>query len=87
MLFVSRLQCTSVLTYLLQFVEGLVTMFIGVAALFLLTDRPESAKWLSAEEKALAEARIKADSFGVTEVRHGCLAIYAVCLTRCRPSR
>jgi sugar phosphate permease len=34
----------------------------------LLTDRPETAKWLSADEKALASARVKSENAGQTAV-------------------
>lgn len=50
------------------FVEGLVTMGIGIIAWFLIPDRPETAKWLTPEERALAEARLKADHVGQTRV-------------------
>ncbi|KAK4048227.1 hypothetical protein OIV83_004932 [Microbotryomycetes sp. JL201] len=49
------------------FSEGLITMGIGIAAYFLMTDRPATAKWLNEEEKALAIARVKSENVGVTE--------------------
>ena len=35
---------------------------VGIIGWFTLTDRPATAKWLSAEEKALAEYRIKSEN-------------------------
>ncbi|CAG7924793.1 unnamed protein product [Penicillium olsonii] len=49
-------------------IEGIVTIGIGVVAFFTLTDRPETAKWLSQEEKDLAVARVKSERVGTTEV-------------------
>lgn len=49
-------------------VEGIITIGIAVISFFTLTDRPETARWLSAEEKELATARIKSERVGVTEV-------------------
>lgn len=45
-----------------QFVEGIITCGIGIFAYFTLTDRPETARWLTAEEKALTLARIKSEA-------------------------
>lgn len=44
----------------------LVTCCVGIFTFFLLTDRPETARWLSHEEKALASVRIKSESVGTT---------------------
>lgn len=49
-------------------IEGIVTIGIGLIAFFTLTDRPETARWLSQEEKDLAIARVKSERVGVTEV-------------------
>ncbi|BGP40877.1 hypothetical protein JCM10449v2_004842 [Rhodotorula kratochvilovae] len=49
-------------------VEGIITMGIAVLSWFVLPDRPEVCKWLSADERALAEARIKAENTGATVV-------------------
>jgi len=46
----------------LFFVEGLPSILVGLAAFFVLTDGIGKAKWLSAEERALLEAEIRADS-------------------------
>ncbi|CEQ41985.1 SPOSA6832_03755 [Sporobolomyces salmonicolor] len=45
-------------------VEGLVTMGLAIMSWFTLTDNPESAKWLSPEEKALCAARVKSENVG-----------------------
>lgn len=50
------------------FIEGILTIGIGVIALFTMTDRPGSARWLSEEEKDLAISRLKSERVGVTEV-------------------
>ncbi|KPV77718.1 uncharacterized protein RHOBADRAFT_31279 [Rhodotorula graminis WP1] len=47
-------------------VEGIITMGIGLISWFVLPDRPETCKWLSADERALADARIKAENPGQT---------------------
>lgn len=49
-------------------VEGIMTIGLAVVAFFTMTDRPESARWLSQEEKDLAIARVKSERVGVTEV-------------------
>jgi len=41
--------------------EGLPSLALGVAVLWLLPDRPGNAKWLSAEDKAILEARLTDD--------------------------
>jgi ACS family tartrate transporter-like MFS transporter len=41
--------------------EGIPSLICGVAALWLLPDGPEKAKWLSAEEKRIIAARLAAD--------------------------
>lgn len=43
------------------FVEGLITLLIGLVSFALLTDRIETARWLSAEEKALATSRLTSE--------------------------
>lgn len=56
-----------------QFVEGLCTVAAGLLALIFLPDRPETAKFLNAEERALAVSRIKReniDSTAVIEATH-----------------
>lgn len=49
-------------------IEGIITVCISVIAFFTLTDRPETARWLSQEEKELAIARVKSERVGTTEV-------------------
>ncbi|KAF3027782.1 hypothetical protein E8E15_009158 [Penicillium rubens] len=49
-------------------IEGIVTICIGIVSFFTLTDRPETALWLSQEEKDLAVARIKSERVATTEL-------------------
>ncbi|KAL3451750.1 major facilitator superfamily domain-containing protein [Aspergillus insuetus] len=49
-------------------IEGIITIGIALIAFFTLTDRPETARWLSEEEKRLAEDRLKAERVSTTEV-------------------
>ncbi|KAM3415155.1 hypothetical protein BST61_g10279 [Cercospora zeina] len=49
-------------------IEGVITIGISLIAFFTLTDRPATARWLTEDEKALAEARIRAERVGTTEV-------------------
>ncbi|KAJ2895954.1 hypothetical protein MKZ38_006000 [Zalerion maritima] len=49
-------------------IEGTITMGLSLIAFFTLTDRPSSARWLTAEEKELALARVKSERVGQTEV-------------------
>ncbi|KDE04157.1 hypothetical protein MVLG_05383 [Microbotryum lychnidis-dioicae p1A1 Lamole] len=50
------------------FVEGLMTMTVAIIAFFLLSDRPDTAKWLTPEEKALCAARSKSENVGAAVV-------------------
>ncbi len=43
-------------------VEGLPAVVLGIVTLFVLTDRPRDAKWLTAEERAQLEADLAADA-------------------------
>ena len=43
-------------------------MILGLIALVMMTDRPESARWLTSEEKQLVLDRVKAERVGTTEV-------------------
>lgn len=43
-------------------------MGLSVIGFFLMTDRPDTARWLSPAEKELAVTRIKSERVGVTEV-------------------
>lgn len=49
-------------------IEGIITIGLAIISFFTLTDRPETARWLSAEEKELAIARVKSERVGATEV-------------------
>lgn len=49
-------------------IEGIVTCLLSLIAFFTLTDRPETAKWLSQEEKDLAIARVKSERVGQNQV-------------------
>lgn len=49
-------------------IEGIITCILAIIAFFTLTDRPETARWLSQEEKDLAIARVKSERVGVTDV-------------------
>ncbi|KAI5861449.1 putative MFS transporter [Durotheca rogersii] len=42
-------------------VEGVITMGISLIAFLTLTDRPETARWLTSDEKKLAIARVKSE--------------------------
>jgi MFS family permease len=50
-------------------VEGLPVVFLGFAALWMLTERPEDATWLSDEQKALVRDKIQGEK-RVKEVQH-----------------
>ncbi|KAI1760245.1 putative MFS transporter [Hypoxylon sp. FL1150] len=49
-------------------VEGIITMGLSLIAFITLTDRPETARWLSQEEKTLAIARVKSELLAQTTV-------------------
>lgn len=49
-------------------IEGIITSVIAVIAFVTLTDRPATAKWLTDEEKSIANARIISERSGVCEV-------------------
>jgi sugar phosphate permease len=49
-------------------IEGIITCLLSLIAFFTLTDRPETARWLSQEEKDLAIARVKSERVGQSEV-------------------
>lgn len=52
----------------LFFIEGLVTIGLAAISYFTLTDRPETARWLTPEERELAIARIKSENVGATDL-------------------
>lgn len=47
-------------------VEGVITIGLGILGFLTLTDRPETARWLTQAEKDLAIARVKSERVGVT---------------------
>ncbi|KAI8942329.1 hypothetical protein NX059_000408 [Plenodomus lindquistii] len=47
-------------------IEGIVTILIALIAFVTLTDRPETARWLSEAEKELAINRVKSERIGQT---------------------
>ncbi|WP_266064876.1 MFS transporter [Brucella intermedia] len=50
--------------------EGLPTVFAGIAALFILADRPEQAKWLNDEERAWLVGRMTEEKSAISPVGH-----------------
>jgi len=49
-------------------VEGIITCGLALISYATLTDRPETARWLTPEERDLAIARVKSERVGATEV-------------------
>ena len=49
-------------------IEGIITCGIALILLFLLTDSPATARWLSAEEKELATLRVLSERVGQEEI-------------------
>ncbi|CAG9936780.1 unnamed protein product [Clonostachys rosea f. rosea IK726] len=49
-------------------VEGIITFGLGVIAFFTMTDSPQSAKWLTEEERELAMTRLKVERQGTIEL-------------------
>lgn len=52
-------------------IEGIITVGLSLIAFFSLTDRPETAWWLTQEEKELCIARVKSERLAQTEVVDG----------------
>ncbi|TDZ41271.1 putative transporter [Colletotrichum trifolii] len=52
-------------------IEGIVTTALALISFVTLTDRPETARWLTQEEKDLCIARVKSERVGATEVIDG----------------
>ena len=52
-------------------IEGIITIGLSIIAFFTLTDRPETARWLTQEEKDLAIARVKSERIGQSRVLDG----------------
>lgn len=51
----------------LFFIEGGMTMFVAICALFILPDFPHNTKWLTPEERELAVSRLAKDGHGRAE--------------------
>ncbi|KXJ86504.1 putative MFS transporter, partial [Microdochium bolleyi] len=49
-------------------IEGIITIGLALISFFTLTDRPATARWLTAEEKELATARINVERVSTHEV-------------------
>lgn len=49
-------------------IEGIMTMALAVISFLTLTDRPDTARWLTEEEKELASGRVKAERLSQTEL-------------------
>lgn len=49
-------------------IEGIVTIGLSLASFFTLTDRPETARWLTQAEKDLAVVRVKSERVAQTRV-------------------
>ncbi|KAK4968188.1 hypothetical protein LTR66_011829 [Elasticomyces elasticus] len=49
-------------------IEGIITCLLSLIAFFTLTDRPATARWLTQEEKDLADARVRSERVAATEV-------------------
>lgn len=49
-------------------IEGIITIGLGLIGLVLLTDRPESARWLNAGEKQLCEDRVRSERIAQSSV-------------------
>lgn len=51
-------------------IEGIPSVLLGIVSWFYLTDKPEKANWLSAEQKAWLAARLQAEVAAKQAVRH-----------------
>ncbi|KAI1420012.1 MFS transporter [Xylaria sp. FL1777] len=49
-------------------IEGIITIGLSVISFFTLTDRPETARWLTQDEKDLAVARVKSERMAQASV-------------------
>ncbi|KAL2128797.1 hypothetical protein VTI74DRAFT_8617 [Chaetomium olivicolor] len=49
-------------------IEGIITIGLALISFVTLTDRPETARWLTQEERDLAIARVKSERVATTEV-------------------
>jgi ACS family tartrate transporter-like MFS transporter len=51
-------------------IEGIPSVLLGIVTWFYLTDRPEKAKWLTAEQKAWLSSRLNAEIAAKEAVKH-----------------
>ncbi|PVH70175.1 MFS general substrate transporter [Cadophora sp. DSE1049] len=49
-------------------IEGIATIVVGALAFFTMTDRPQSSRWLSVEEKKLAIGRVQSENIGTQQI-------------------
>ena len=49
-------------------IEGIITCGLSIIGFFTLTDRPDTATWLTEAEKALAISRVKSERIGTAAV-------------------
>ena len=49
------------------FIEGIISMGVGAFCWFFMSDRPSACKWLTPEERELAEFRLVAEQPGQSE--------------------
>jgi len=52
-------------------IEGSITVFIGLCSIFILPDYPHNTKWLSADERRLAQIRLAEDAAEADEDKFG----------------
>jgi sugar phosphate permease len=52
-------------------IEGVITIGLSLIGFLTLTDRPETARWMTQEEKDMCVARVKAERVATTEVLDG----------------
>lgn len=52
-------------------ISGVPASLLGIAVFFLLVDRPEQAKWLTAEEKSTLQRELDAERKSVSNATHG----------------
>lgn len=52
-------------------IEGIITIGLSLISFFTLTDRPETARWLTQAEKELCIARVKSERIAQTEIIDG----------------
>lgn len=52
-------------------IEGSITVFIGLCSILILPDYPHNTKWLSADERRLAQIRLAEDAAEADEDKYG----------------